>query len=121
MGAIVAKPKKPEEQYEFIDDLSIRLAVSKYADKWNSKIKQMIYRAYNDPVLLDLYRRWRNDGTWEKGGESKAHRKIIEFPNDYIYDFVNTVMTSKYGKNWLTNNRALKDDLVRPWWVVNKI
>lgn len=121
MGSLRAKPKRKEEQYEFVNDLTLRLALAGIADRYNSKIKKVIYKAYNDPVLLDLYRRWRNSGIYEKGGASKVHRKIIEFPNDFVYDFVDTVLSSKYGKDWITNNKALNDDLVRPWWVVHKL
>lgn len=61
----------------------------------------------------------RASGEFEAGSQIGARqRKIVEFPNRYVFDFCDTVMGTLYGPNWLSNDRALKHELIRHCWMV---
>ena len=99
----------------------IRLTLVGMADKYNEQIRDKILLTYNDKKLLKGYENIRNSGMYQKGGKTKVHRKIVEFPSPEVFDFVNKVMTGLYGVDWLYDNKALKHDLVKPWWVVKSL
>lgn len=120
-GRLITRQQRPEEQFVAVDDLKLRLKLVEMSDRYSDRIRILIYRTYQDDELAMIYRSIRNSGIYDKGSKSKAQRKIIEFPNGYVDDFVSTVMTEKYGPDWLSNRKALHEDLVRPWWVVSKI
>lgn len=110
-----------KDQFRVVDDEKLRLTLLGLADRYSERIRTMIYRAYNDDQLASIYRGWRNTGMFEKGGKSKIHKEIIRFPNAHVYDFVDTIMTAIYGPKWMQNKKALKHELVRPWYIVNRI
>ena len=111
-----------EDQFHVVDDEKLRMSVAVLADRYDIGVRNMIYRAYNDADLMMMYKNIRNSGVYEKGGKGGArHRKIVIIPNGYISDFLDAVMIPLYGPDWLKNNRALQHELVRPWWVVNKL
>lgn len=112
---------KKEDQYHVVDDLKLRMTLMALADKISEDKRDLIRRCYEDPHLASIYRGIRNLGMYQKGGASKVHRKILEFPNYDVYDFVDTVMNSLYGPEWLSDRRALNHELVKPWWTVNKL
>lgn len=68
-----------------------------------------------------MYKNIRNSGIFNVSGHKKVRKKILEFPDPYVFDFVDKTMTSLYGPKWERDRRALRHELVRPWWVVNKI
>lgn len=115
------KPIPFKEQFAAVDDQKLRMTLIALADKIDLKSREIIYRTYNDPEIASIYRGIRNLGVYQSGGKTKVHRKIIEFPNMYVDNFVDTVMTAIYDKNWLNNKKALRHELVRPWWTVSKI
>lgn len=122
MGKINVKKIPREYQFSIFDDNKLRMALISLSDKYDEKVRQIIYRSYNDPVIDSLYRQIRASGVYERGNNNTAfRRKIVEFPNKYVYDFCDAVMGSLYGSDWLNNNEALKHELVRHWWVVNKL
>lgn len=121
MGRIVAKPLKPSDQFPVVNDMKLRISLIALADKLNEKAREIIYRTYNDPEIASIYRGIRSLGLYQHGGKTKVHRKIIEFPNGYVDMFVDTVMTQLYGPGWLKNKRALRHELVRPWWTVKRL
>lgn len=121
MPRLANKPQKPLEQFAVVDDQKLRMTLIAIADKVDQRAREIIYRTYNDPEIASIYRGIRNLGIYQHGGKSKVHRKIIEFPNMYVDMFVDTVLTAIYGKDWLNNKKALRHELVRPWWVVNKL
>ena len=118
---ITGKVKKDFEDFVVVDDLKLRMSITALADKYDEGIRDLIYRTYNDPHIMSIYRQIRASGIYEQGGKSKVHKKILQFPNAYVFDFVDTVMTAMYDEDWMYNKTALKHDLVRPWWTVNKI
>jgi hypothetical protein len=124
MPSIVGNSKQlaPEEQFhDVFDDFKLKTSLIGLADKYTKEIQDFIYKTYTDPHINSIYRGIRNSSVFEKGSKSKVHRKIVQFPNAYVFDFVDTVMKALYDEDWLYNNKALKHELVRPWWVVNKI
>jgi len=122
MSGTLHQKIKPRDQFPVVDDEKLRMTLLGVADKYSYQIREMIARAYNDPELMLLYKGIRNSGIYQHGGKGGArHRKILEFPNAYIADFVDTVMTALYDQDWLKNNNALKHELVRPWWVVERL
>lgn len=113
--------KKSNGFEEITTDFKIRASLNALADKYNQAIRERIYRAYTDPVLHTMYNGIRNSGIFNVSGHKYSRKKILEFPDPYVFDFVDEVMTSLYGKGWEKNRRALNHELVKPWWVVNKI
>lgn len=107
--------------YMFLSEEKLQLSLGVLADKYNEKIRKFIIYMYNDPHIASIYGAKRESGMFESGSKSKVHREIIQFPHPIIYDFLNKVMGSMYGPDWLFNNKALKHELVRPWWVVKKL
>lgn len=120
-GKIGGDILKPQEQFAAVNDLKLQMTLSALADRFNQKVRMIIYKTYQDDQVASIYRQIRNSGIYQHGSASKVHRKIIEFPNQYVYDFVDTVMSTMYGDEWMENDRALKHELVRPWWVVERL
>lgn len=120
-GTLKTQPKPREAQYTAVNDMKLRMTIAGLADKYDEAVREIIYRTYQDDQLAMLYRAIRTSGMYQSGGKSKVHRKILEFPNAYVYDFCDTVLTALYGPDWLNNHRALKHELVRPWHVVEKL
>ena len=112
---------RSEEQFPVVDDMKLKMSLIAIADKIDKKARDIIYKTYNDIEIMSIYKGIRNSGKFQHGGKTKVRRKIIEFPNMYVEMFVDTVMQNIYDKDWLSNKHALKHELVRPWWVVNKI
>lgn len=90
-------------------------------DKYDEGARNLIIATYNDKDLLQKYIDIRRSGVFQKGGKSKVHRKLIEFPNPTVFDFADTVLSKLYGEEWMYDNRALKHDLCKPWWVVERL
>lgn len=121
MPKLIKKPQKPSEQFPVVDDQKLRMSLIALTDKLNEKARNIIYKTYNDPEIASIYRGIRNLGLYQHGGKSKVHRKIIEFPNMYVEMFVDTTMKALYGEDWLNNKHALRHELIRPWWTVNRL
>lgn len=120
-GTLRSRHLKSSEQFSAVDDLKLQMTLVAISDKFSQSVRELIYHTYQDDRLASIYRQIRNTGAFEKGSKSKTRRKIIEFPNPFVFDFVDTVLSTMYGKDWMDNNNALKHDLVRPWWVVSKL
>lgn len=110
----------PHLQFQVFDDEKLRMSLVALADTFSEKVRRIIYRTYTDQKIQSIYAGLRNSGDFDAGGKSKVHREIVRFPNGYVYDFCDTVLTQLYGPDWLQNHRALKHDLVRPWWIITK-
>lgn len=121
MPRIITHKVPIQHQFTAVNDERLRTTLIFMADRLNERVREIIYRTYNDPEIMAIYRGIRASQVFEKGGKSKVWRKTIEFPNTYVYEFVDTVMREKYGPKWLDNKTALKEELVRPWWVVEKL
>lgn len=107
--------------YQFEENEKLRTSLIGMAEKYSEYARTIIYMTYNDPKLMAIYRNIRNSGIYEKGSKGKVRRKILEFPNSYVYDYCDTVLSALYGKDWTRNNRALRHEILRPWWVVSKL
>jgi hypothetical protein len=99
----------------------IKASFAVMLDVFNEKQREHILLMYKSKPLLDAYVNIRNSGKYEKGGGKANHRKIVEFPDPTVFEFVNKVMKARFGTDWLYDNKALADELVKPWWVVKKI
>jgi hypothetical protein len=113
--------KKEDQFMGVVDDMKIRMSLATLADKYSTEARELIQRTYDDPDIAATYRAMRASGIYQHGGKSKVRRKIVEFPNHYVFDFVDTVMTSMYGEDWLNNTKALRHELVKPWHVVKHL
>lgn len=116
---IIGKPQ--DDFYAVVDDEKLRLTLTAYANALDERTRQIVYRAYNDDRLHSEYRAIRASRQFEKGSQSKVRRKILEFPGPEVYQFVDKTMTALYGPEWINDRRALTHELVRPWWVVEKL
>lgn len=110
-----------KEQFGVVDDEKLKMTIVAMADKYTQGIRELVYRAYNDPYLASIYHGWRLSKQFDHGGKSKIHKEIVRFPNGHVFDFVDTVLTAIYGPEWMKNNKALRHELVRPWWIVNSL
>lgn len=117
--ATTPKPLHPADQFYAVSDEKLRLTLGVIADKYDEATRELIYRTYQDDHLAMVYRRIRASGVYDKGG--KFNKKIIEFPNVHVLNFCETVLSAMYGPDWLNDHRAVRHELVRPWWVVSKI
>lgn len=117
-GVLRDKPLHAEEQYIAVDDTKLRMTITALSDRYSQQIQDFIYQCYQDDQLAMIYRGIRMSGRFQHGGKSKVRRKIVEFPNAYVYDFVDTTMTARYGANWISERKALTHDLVKPWHVI---
>lgn len=120
-GKLRTHPIKADEQFAAVDDAKLKLTLGSLADRYSEAIRSLIYSTYQDDRLAMLYREIRRSGIYEGGSKSRVHRKIIEFPSPYVYDFVDTVMTALFDEDWLNNPQALRHELVKPWLVVDKL
>lgn len=118
-GIVRTRQLKIEEQYTTLNDRKLRMSLTLMADRYSQKVQEFIYKCYNDSELLRTYKAIRNSGIYNKG--SQVRRKIVEYPNGYVYDFIKTIMVPMYGPDWWKNNRALNHELVKPWWVVDRL
>lgn len=121
MPVLRTKELPKNHQFTSVNDEKLRLTLVGLADKYSENIRTLIYMCYNDNKIAQMYRAIRNSGIYDAGSRGKVHKKVIEFPNAFVYDFCNTILTSLYGENWLENKKALNHELVKPWWVVEKI
>ncbi len=117
MGNIGKKPLPIPDQYAAVDDQKLKLTLVAVADKYDERIRNHIYRIYNDNHLMLIYKCIRESGIYNKGSRDKSKRKILEIPDAYVYDFLTTL----FGENWISDNKALHHDLVKPWWVVKTL
>lgn len=110
------------EKYKSVPKIQKSLNV--LATVYNDKIRNFILACYTSKRLLDYYELRRKEyddmqHTSGKLGYGQAHRrKILEFPNGYIADFVDRIMTSRLGPDWIKNKRNYKNDLIRPWLTI---
>jgi len=115
-------PKDLATRFQKVDDLKVRQSLIMMTDRFDDNARKFIQMCYQSDKLARIWQETRNSGVYEKGSAGEAgHRTIVEFPNAYVFDFVDEVLKGQYGVDWLYNNRALKHELVRQWWVVNKI
>lgn len=110
-----------QEQFRAVNDERLRLALVLLADRLNERTREIIHRTYQDNEIAAIYRGIRASQAFQKGSKSKVHRKIIEFPNTYVYEFCDTLMREKYGPKWLSNPKALREELIKPWHVVERL
>jgi hypothetical protein len=120
-GTFTTTPKRVEEQFAAVNDLRLQASLAALSDRYSEAVRNLIYATYNDNELASIYRGIRNAAVFQKGGRSKVHRKIVEFPNPYVADFVDTVMTSLHGPGWMQDKRNFRHELIRQWWVVDKL
>lgn len=109
------------DQFHVVNDEKLRISLMGMADKYDEQVRNIIKKTYDDPQINSLYRAMRTSGVFDHGGKSKVHREIIRFPNGYVFDFVDTVLSALYGPEWMSDIRALKHELVRPWHIVKRL
>lgn len=122
-GKVIKPGEEKEilEQFPTVDDEKLRLSLVAMSDKYNEKARRVIKSTYDDPEIASIYRGKRNAASLLYKKNPANRRKIVEFPNQVVYDFVDTVLSDLYGPDWLNDRKALKHQLVRPWWVVKDI
>lgn len=117
-GALRSTALKESQKLPYVDDMKMRASLLALQDRYAENIRDFILLCYKHPGLLQTYKDIRNSGIYEKG---KDRRKIVEFPNPYVFDYCDTILTALYDEDWLNNTKALNHEIVKPWLVVNKI
>jgi hypothetical protein len=120
-GKIRNRKEKVTKDLPFVSDEKIRTTFLLMLDKFNEKERKIVRDTYKDRDLLKTYEKIRNSGYFQKGVGKAHRRKLLEFPNKETWRFVDAVLSGMYGDDWLHNNKALKHELVRPFWVVKSI
>ena len=120
---MATKPLDISDQFYTISDKALRNYLIKFADTIDEQHRQEIWATYNDPELASLYRAMRiyND-LGDKGfTKKKTMREVIRLPAGPIYYFLKAIFEPIYGFKWLENRKVLNHQLVKPFWVVNKL
>jgi hypothetical protein len=127
MGAIQTKQLSFEEQFPLVNDLELKKHLIRMSDFFDNKIKGFVYSCYTDPELLGTYKAIRDRNYIESKLKQKSSsgREVVRYPNQYVYDFINTVIGNKYGENWRADkSKYLKivksEELFWPWLVVER-
>lgn len=106
------------DQFAFVNDEKLRMTLIAISDKWDEKTRDFIAKVYNDPKLAILYAQIRSSEVNVKPVGEAKRREVIKIPNRIVYDFLDTVLTDLYGPEWMQNDKALKHELVLPWYVI---
>lgn len=111
------------DQFHTVGDAVLRGYLISFSDKLSEDIRNEIVAVYEDPELASAFRAWRNFNDIHNNGftDKKTMREIVRIPAGYVYEFLNDMFEPQYGKNWMQNKKCLRHELVRPWWLVNKI
>lgn len=43
------------------------------------------------------------------------------FPDPYVADFCDRILSAIYGKDWMKDRRSYTNDVIKPWMVVDKL
>ncbi len=108
-----------ETQFLLQGEKKLREQLTIYSDALDENVRQIIIRTYADQKLHSYYNGLRNMDVFSSE-ESKAKNGAhlaVRFPNHYVYAFVETLMTYKYGTQWLQNMKVYKEPLVIPWMI----
>jgi hypothetical protein len=113
----------PADQYHAIEDEKLRQYFIAYSDILEESARDEIVATYNDPYLAADFRAWRTFNDLKSKGftKDKTMREVVRIPAGRVYEFLTAVFEPFYGKRWIQNKKALRHELVRPWWLVSKI
>lgn len=129
-GALRNRSLREDEKLPFIDDMKMRLSLNAIGDRYADDIREYIHLCYINPELLQHYQNIRSSGVFERGNykfgkmDNQVYkREVIRFPNQFVADFCDTVMSQLYEEDWMTDKRLFKKvckhPLIKPWLVVN--
>lgn len=103
-----------------------RASLQIMVDKLDERAKKYLLYCYSDPELLGIYEAMRQQAAIDNRlSKTPAQRKIISFPNQIIFKFLDDLFSPRYGKNWLMDQNTLlkicrREELIKPW-IVGKI
>lgn len=106
------------DQFAVTDDFKLKMTLAAIADKYDEKTRDFIKRCYEDSELAVLYAQLRHSNDNHTGKGEARRREVIRFPNMVIYDFIDTVMSDLYGEEWMQDNKAMKHELLLPWYTI---
>lgn len=118
----VFKDKTPHQvQFDTIQDEKMRKQLSIYADGLDEKVRKIIIDTYNDKEIRKTFDGMRNSDIYTyKNSKAQSHAFLkLRFPNGYVFAFVETLMTFKYGTEWLQKEEIMTEPLVQPWRTSN--
>jgi hypothetical protein len=110
---------------EFLDSLSaaaeVRRVFKRLMDRYDTGTQLFIEGCYDNQEIQSDYRAMR--ATASLNQKSNLHREILRFPNQIVYQFLDTLFKDKYGDKWLTDKTVLAkvirdEELIKPW-VIN--
>ena len=117
----MAKKQKPVDQFVCSDE-KLQLALIAVADRIDNEARLEVWRTYNSEELHNAYRAFRNFNSLRNGfSKQKTMREIVRIPAGHVYQFLKTTFEPKYGDQWLRNKQVLRSELIRPWWIVERI
>lgn len=107
-------------------DSQVRTAINLMVNKIDERTKKYLLRCYSDPELLGIYQAMREQDKIDRRMRKAAtQRKVVSFPNQIVYNFLDDLFRHKYGDNWLLDTPTLmkimrNEDLIKPW-IISKI
>jgi hypothetical protein len=119
-GKILTGKEDKFDDFRLVDDFKLRLSLSAVADKISEQERNFVYEYYTSPKVIKLYSDIRRSGIYQSGSKDKSRRKILELPPKMM-DFLDVVMGSLYGPDWLSNRYALNHELVKPFLLVERL
>lgn len=104
-------------------DTQLQKTLIEYADGLEDWYRNAIWNTYFDPeVLADIKEaRVANSLTDNGMTKGKTMREIVRIPSGPVYQFLKDLFEPIYGPKWLSEKKVLRHELVRPFWVVDKI
>lgn len=119
----MAKQLDEADQFANVtSDEALQKAFISLANDIDEKRRKEVWALYNDESLHSAYRAWRRYNSLNNNGMSKGgtQREVIRL-HPVIYQFLQDLFYPHYGKGWLRNKKVLRHELVRPWWLVERI
>lgn len=113
---------KPDQFYQITSDEALQKALISLADGMDEEIRTEVWNLYHDDKLHEAYRSWRKFNSLNKNGMTdKGYQREVIRLHPRIYQFLQDIFEPHYGPKWLQNKKVLRHELVRPWWLVERI
>lgn len=111
------------DQYSQITDAALRLAFIDFADRLDEVSRREIQNIYNSQPLMEAYESFRRWNRMNNNGytDRRTAREIIRIPAGRVYEFLRDYFEPMYGPHWIKNKHVLCHELVRPFWIVDKL
>ncbi len=104
-------------------DIELQKTLIKYADELEEWYRTEVWNTYNDQQLQNEYKALRTFNSINNSSKTDKNtmKEIVRIPAGAVYQFLNDIFDPIYGPKWMREKKVLYHELVRPWWVVERI